>query len=151
MRSEKGDCSKSQKGLPDPPSTKGRRAGNVKIVKKERPDPSSTLTILGFWVAYPAPFSPLVSVLLFSVSDPFPYPSCLCLPLRTPFPLSLTVSPRGRLLRRQFGIVVNMRLAGNRRPEFYEGFSVSCLAQASATLLSALSSPGMIAQLCFSI
>lgn len=151
MRSKKGNSLKSQKDLPEPPLTKGRRAGNVKIVKKERPDPSSTLSIVGFWVAYPAPFSPLVSVLLFSVSDPFPYPSCLCLPLRTPFPLSLTVSPRGRLLRRQFGIVVNMRLAGNRRQEFYEGFSVSCLAQASATLLSALSSPGMIAQLCFSI
>lgn len=33
----------------------------------------------------------------------------------------------------------------------YAGFSVRCLAQASATLLSTLSSPGMIAQLCFSI
>lgn len=30
-------------------------------------------------------------------------------------------------------------------------FAASCLAQASATLLSGLSSPGMIAQLCFSI
>ena len=44
MRSEKGDCSKSQKGLPESPSTKGRRAGNVKIVEKERPDPNSFLS-----------------------------------------------------------------------------------------------------------
>ena len=110
------------------------------------------LSVKGFFSAASiSSLLPFVPVCLSSVSDPCPYPSCLCLPLRTPFPLSLTVSPRGRLLRRQFGIVVKMRLAGNRRPEFYEGFSVSCLAQASATLLSTLSSPGMIAQLCFSI
>lgn len=41
--------------------------------------------------------------------------------------------------------------SGLAPPEFCYLLSARCLAQASATLLSALSSPGMIAQLCFSI
>jgi hypothetical protein len=47
MRLEKGDCPKSQKGLPEPPSTKGRRAGNVKIVKKG-PTPAPRFLSWGF-------------------------------------------------------------------------------------------------------
>ena len=36
-------------------------------------------------VVYPASFGSFVPVLLSSVSDPCPYPSCLCLPLRNSF------------------------------------------------------------------
>jgi hypothetical protein len=47
-------------------------------------------------------------------------------------------------------VVVNRQLTGNRAAVYY-AFAASCLAHASATLLSGLSSPGMIAQLCFSM
>jgi len=44
------------------------------------------LSVTGFLsVASPASFLPSFAVLLSSVSDSFPYPSCLCLPLRTSF------------------------------------------------------------------
>ena len=42
-----------------------------------------------FWVALLTSLLPFVPVCLSSVSDPCPYPSCLCLPLRLPFFLDL--------------------------------------------------------------
>ncbi len=53
------------------------------------------LSVKGFfWVASLSSLSPFVPVCLSSVSDPSPYPSCLCLPLRTSFSRSPSSSRR---------------------------------------------------------
>ncbi len=58
----------------------------------------------------------------------------------------------GSLLRGPFTIrLAQCELNRNPCPAFYEIWFLKCLAQASATPLSAFSSPGIIAQLCFSI
>ena len=57
------------------------------VCQKCRRDPFVfILSVKGFFsVASPASFLPSVPVCLSSVSDPCPYPSCLCLPLHTSF------------------------------------------------------------------
>jgi hypothetical protein len=57
-------------------------------VRRISPMPS----VMGFCsVASPYPFLPFAGVLLPSVSDSFPYPSCLCLPLRISLFFSKTI------------------------------------------------------------
>ena len=118
-------------------------------------------------VVSPKSFLLFVPVFLTSVSEPCPYPSCLCLPSRTSFfhcsapgsrpqptksrwLLSPVPAPLGQWLTLLDWLSLTSDLKGIPSPG-YEIFLCKMLGARIGNLLSALSSPGMIAQLCFSL
>src|SRR5215510_13639762 len=106
-------------------------------------------------------------VSLTSVSEPCPYPSCLCLPSRTSFfhcsaPWFTTTTRKEPMaplacacalgqwptLLDWLSLTSDLKGIASRG---YEIFLCKMLGARIGALLSALSSPGMIAQLCFSL